>query len=121
MSVPAGNGDFDYRSVANAADGVVVMNYDEHYAGSGGTAGPVASQDWFTNNLTQAKKVIPLEKLICAIANYGYDWVQRPKRGKLPDGERDHNVSVQEAWLAARDSEADVNFDGDSFNPHITY
>src|SRR6202007_2171706 len=28
---------------------------------------------------------------------------------------------VQEAWLAARDSEADVNFDDDSMNPHIVY
>src|SRR5713101_7148576 len=121
VSVPAGNGDFDYRSVASAADGVVVMNYDEHYAGSGGTAGPVASQDWFTANLAQAKKVIPLDKLICAIANYGYDWVKRPKRGKLPPGEKDINVSVQEAWLAARDSEEDVDFDGDSLNPHISY
>ena len=123
VSVPAGNEDFDYRSVASAADGVVVMNYDQHYAGSGGTAGPVASQDWFTTNLTQAKKVIPLDKLICAIANYGYDWVQRPKKktGKLPAGERDINVTVQEAWLAARDSEADMKFDADSLNPHIVY
>jgi cellulose synthase/poly-beta-1,6-N-acetylglucosamine synthase-like glycosyltransferase/peptidoglycan/xylan/chitin deacetylase (PgdA/CDA1 family)/spore germination protein YaaH len=121
VSVPAGNGDFDYGSVANAADGVVVMNYDEHYAGTGGTAGPVASQDWFTNNLAQAKKVIPLDKLICAIANYGYDWVQKPNPGKLPAGERDINVTVQEAWLDARDSQADVDFDSDSLNPHITY
>ena len=121
VSVPAGNSEFDYRSVASAADGVVLMNYDEHYAGSGGTAGPVASQDWFTANLAQAKKVIPLDKLICAIANYGYDWVKRPKRGKLPPGEKDINVSVQEAWLAARDSEEDVDFDGDSLNPHISY
>jgi cellulose synthase/poly-beta-1,6-N-acetylglucosamine synthase-like glycosyltransferase/peptidoglycan/xylan/chitin deacetylase (PgdA/CDA1 family)/spore germination protein YaaH len=121
VSVPAGNSDFDYGSTASAADGVVVMNYDEHYAGTGGTVGPVASQDWFTANLTQIKKVVPLDKLICAIANYGYDWVQRPKRGKLPAGERDINRSVQEAWLDARDSEADVDFDGDSLNPHITY
>jgi len=121
VSVPAGNSDFDYRSTANAADGVVVMNYDEHYAGTGGTAGPVASQDWFTSNLTKIKKVVPLDKLICAIANYGYDWVQKPKRGKLPAGERDINRTVQEAWLDARDSEADVVFDADSLNPHVTY
>ena len=121
VSVPAGNSDFNYRATANAADGVVVMNYDEHYAGTGGTAGPVASQDWFTSNLTQIKKVVPLDKLICAIANYGYDWVQKPKRGKLPAGERDINRTVQEAWLDARDSEADVVFDVDSLNPHVTY
>src|SRR5262249_4291908 len=35
--------------------------------------------------------------------------------------EKDVNVTVQEAWLAARDSEADVEFDGDSSNPHIVY
>ncbi len=121
VSVPSGNEDFDYRSVASAADGVVLMNYDQHYAGSGGKAGPVAAQDWFTNNLIQAKKVIPLDKLICAIANYGYDWVQPPKKGKLPAGERDINRTVQEAWLDARDSEADVNFDSDSLNPHVVY
>ena len=84
VSVPAGNGDFDYAAVAKAADGVVLMNYDEHYSGPGGTAGPIASQDWFTNNLAQAKKVIPLDKLICAIASYGYDWERHPKRGRKP-------------------------------------
>ncbi len=97
------------------------MNYDQHYAGGGGIAGPVAAQDWFTSNLSQAKKLIPIDKLICAIANYGYDWVQKPKRGKLPADEHDVNVTVQQAWLAARDSEADVNFDDDSMNPHVTY
>ena len=121
VSVPSGNSDFDYRDVAKAADGVVLMNYDQHYAGGGGTAGPIAAQDWFTNNLAQAKKVVPIDKLICAIANYGYDWVQKPKRGKLPADEHDINKSVQDAWLAARDSEADVDFDAESMNPHVTY
>ena len=121
VSVPANNDEFPYRAVSKAADGVILMNYDEHYAGAGGTPGPVASQDWFTRNLTQAKKVIPADKLICAIANYGYDWPQRTKQGKVPPNEKDINVTVQEAWLAARDSEADVDFDGDASNPHIVY
>ena len=34
---------------------------------------------------------------------------------------KDTNVSVQDAWLTARDSEADVDFDGDSLNPHVSY
>jgi peptidoglycan-N-acetylglucosamine deacetylase len=121
VSAPSGNSDFDYSGVGNAADGVVLMNYDQHYAGGGGTAGPIAAQDWFTSNLSQVKKLVPIDKLICALANYGYDWVQKPKRGKLPADEHDINVTVQQAWLAARDSEADVNFDADSMNPHITY
>jgi peptidoglycan-N-acetylglucosamine deacetylase len=121
VSVPANNPEFPYRAVSKAADGVILMNYDEHYGGLGGTPGPVASQDWFAKNLIQAKKVVPIDKLICAIANYGYDWPQRDKRGKIPAGERDMPVPVQDAWLAARDSEADVDFDGEASNPHIVY
>ncbi len=119
VSVPAHNTEFDYPAVASAADGVVLMNYDEHYPGA--ASGPVASQDWFVQNLKFAKSVIPQEKIICAIANYGYDWVQKPKNGKLPDGEHDSTVSVQEAWLAARDSDQDVSFDDDALNPHFSY
>ena len=120
VSVQARNQEYDYAAVAAQVDGVVLMNYDEHYP-SPGTAGPVASQDWFTDNLKAAIKVVPKDKLISAIGNYGYDWVHKPKRGALPPGVKDINVTVQDAWLAARDSEADVDFDGDSLNPHISY
>ena len=120
VSIQARSEDYDYPAIAAQADGLVLMNYDEHYP-SPGTPGPVASQDWFVENLEAAKKVIPQDKLICAIANYGYDWVRRPKRGSLPPGAKDISVSVQDAWLTARDSEEDIDFDGDSQNPHIAY
>ncbi len=119
VSVQVRNPDYDYKAIAAAVDGVVIMNYDEHYPG--GTPGPVASQDWFTDNLDSAVNEIPKEKLICAIANYGYDWVERPKKGKLPPGEADKTVSVQDAWVGARDSEEEVDFDGDALNPHFSY
>jgi cellulose synthase/poly-beta-1,6-N-acetylglucosamine synthase-like glycosyltransferase/spore germination protein YaaH/peptidoglycan/xylan/chitin deacetylase (PgdA/CDA1 family) len=119
VSVPAHNLEFNYAAIAAPADGVVLMNYDEHYPGA--ASGPVASQDWFVNNLKFAVKVIPREKLICAIANYGYDWVLKPKKGMLPPNEHDSSVSVQEAWLAARDSDEDVTFDDDALNPHFSY
>ena len=119
VSVPAHNEEFDYAAIAAPADGVVVMNYDEHYPGA--ASGPVASQDWFVDNLKFAVKVIPREKIICAIANYGYDWVLKPKKKKLPPDAKDHSVSAQEAWLAARDSDEDVTFDDDALNPHFSY
>ena len=121
VSVPAANPEFPYTAAADVADGLVLMNYDEHYSGPGGTAGPIASQDWFTDNLADAKKLIPLDKLICAIANYGYDWERRPKKGRTPAKDIGRPASVQDAWLAARDSDAYVDFDGDSLNPHISY
>ena len=119
VSVPPHNEDFDYAAVSAAADGVVVMNYDENTPDR--EAGPVASQEWFTRNLGLAQKAIPRDKLICAIGNYGYDWAQKPKHGSLPPDVKNVNVSVQEAWLAARDSEEDVDFDSDALNPHVSY
>jgi cellulose synthase/poly-beta-1,6-N-acetylglucosamine synthase-like glycosyltransferase/spore germination protein YaaH/peptidoglycan/xylan/chitin deacetylase (PgdA/CDA1 family) len=119
VSVQAHNTEYDYASIAAAVDGIVLMNYDEHYPGA--ESGPVASQDWFEQNLKFAQSVIPKEKIICAIANYGYDWVLKPKNGKLPPGVHDSSVSVQDAWLAARDSDEDINFDDDAMNPHLSY
>jgi len=124
VSVQVRNEDFDYKAISAAADGVVIMNYDEHFPN--GMPGPVASQDWFTDNLTAALKEIPREKLICAIGNYGYDWVERPrvkgkKKGKLPPGLADKSVSVQDAWIGSRDSEEEIEYDGDALNPHFSY
>ncbi len=119
VSVQPHNEDFDYGRISRAADGVIVMDYDEHFPG--GTPGPVASQDWFVESLETAKKLVPRQKLICAIGNYGYDWVERTKRGTLPPGTKDTNSSVQVSWLTARDSDEDVDFDGDSLNPHVSY
>lgn len=122
VAVPAHNPDFDYKDVAAHADGVILMNYDQHYPG--GEPGAVAGQDWFASNIEYALKDIPAEKLICAIANYGYDWaskeVGRGRHRKLaPVGTS--SVSVQEAWLKAHESEADVLFDSDSENPHVSF
>ena len=119
VSVQVRNEDFDYKAISAAVDGVVIMNYDEHFPG--GTPGPVASQDWFLDNLDAAVEEIPKEKLICAIGNYGYDWVERPKEGKLPPGVSDKSVSVQEAWIGSRDAEEDIDYDGDALNPHFSY
>jgi peptidoglycan-N-acetylglucosamine deacetylase len=121
VSVQVRNEDYDYKAISSAVDGVVIMNYDEHFPG--GTPGPVASQEWFQGNLESAIKEIPKEKLIVAIGNYGYDWVERPKtkNAKLPPGLADKSVSVQEAWIGSRDAEEDVDFDGDALNPHFSY
>jgi len=119
VAVPPHNDEYDYSAISAAADGVVLMNYDEHYPGA--ASGAVASQDWFEKNLEYATTVIPKSKIMCAIANYGYDWVLKPKNGKLPPGVHDSSVSVQDAWLTARDSDEDINFDDDAMNPHLSY
>jgi peptidoglycan-N-acetylglucosamine deacetylase len=119
IAVPVNDKDFDYASVAQNADGIILMNYDQHYPG--GTSGAVASQDWFIQNLKDALKVIPREKIIAAVGNYGYDWAMKKDQKKGTPPSDVHNVSVQEAWLEASESESDVDFDSDAMNPHFAY
>jgi cellulose synthase/poly-beta-1,6-N-acetylglucosamine synthase-like glycosyltransferase/peptidoglycan/xylan/chitin deacetylase (PgdA/CDA1 family) len=109
VNVPAGDDDFDYKYLAAHSDGLILMDYDQHSGSS--SAGPIAGQDWFISNLEETLKLVPKEKLVCGIGNYGYDWV----------GKSGSSISVQDAWLAAHDSEAEVEFDGDSLNPHFAY
>jgi peptidoglycan-N-acetylglucosamine deacetylase len=119
IAVPVNDRSFDYAGISKFTDGLILMNYDQHYPG--GDAGAVSSQDWFVKNLQEAVKVIPKEKIIAAVANYGYDWAM--KKGQQPDTppEDVHTVSAQEAWLEASDADTDVNFDDDAMNPHFAY
>jgi cellulose synthase/poly-beta-1,6-N-acetylglucosamine synthase-like glycosyltransferase/peptidoglycan/xylan/chitin deacetylase (PgdA/CDA1 family)/spore germination protein YaaH len=119
IAVPVNDKTFDYSAIAQISDGLILMNYDQHYPG--GDSGPVAGQDWFLKNLQDALKVIPREKIICAVGNYGYDWAMKKGQKKGTPPASVHTVSVQDAWLEAEDAETDVNFDDDAMNPHFAY
>ena len=118
LNLPPNDNDFDYAALAAASDGIILMNYDQHVPGT--TAGPVAAQDWFTNNLQLALKTIPRQKLIVAIGAYGYDWALAPKQKIAPPSKVD-TVTAQEAWLHAEESESAISLDADSLNPHYGY
>jgi cellulose synthase/poly-beta-1,6-N-acetylglucosamine synthase-like glycosyltransferase/peptidoglycan/xylan/chitin deacetylase (PgdA/CDA1 family)/spore germination protein YaaH len=119
IAVPVNDDDFDYAYLSAHSDGLILMNYDEHF--QGGDVGPIASQKWFTRNLEDALKVIPKDKLICAIGSYGYDWSLVTQRKGKPKVDSARAISNQEAWLAASDSEADIDFDDGSMNPHVSF
>jgi cellulose synthase/poly-beta-1,6-N-acetylglucosamine synthase-like glycosyltransferase/peptidoglycan/xylan/chitin deacetylase (PgdA/CDA1 family)/spore germination protein YaaH len=134
ITVPVMNSNFDLKFLADHSDGLVLMNYDEHQDGT--VPGPIAGQDWFENNLREAMKVAPLQKIIVSIGNYGYDWTTPlppppapAKRGVhvkpasppppgLPDAA---NLSTQEVWQAASESGAKIELDDDTQNPHFAY
>jgi peptidoglycan-N-acetylglucosamine deacetylase len=119
INVPADDDDFNYKYLAQVSDGLILMNYDEHSTDS--KAGPVASQSFFVGNIQKALKVIPREKLIVAIGNYGYEWGNKPI--ECPEGTLAPvcNLSVQDAWIRSSDSETPLDFEADSLNPHIAY
>jgi cellulose synthase/poly-beta-1,6-N-acetylglucosamine synthase-like glycosyltransferase/spore germination protein YaaH/peptidoglycan/xylan/chitin deacetylase (PgdA/CDA1 family) len=116
VNVPVNDKDYDYTKLAAAADGLVVMNYDQHQVTS--APGPVAAQDWFISNLRHAVKEIPKTKIICAIGSYGYDWKLSAKTKRITNVDTNN---VQEAWLHASESSAEIELDSDSLNPHFGY
>ncbi len=65
-------GAYDYRSLAEVNDYIVVMAYDFHYAG--GSPGPVAPLTWVQRVVAYVTTQVPPDKLILGIPLYGYDW-----------------------------------------------
>ncbi len=116
IALPARDDAFDYKFFGKECDAVVLMNYDQHWATSG--PGPIAAQDWFVENLRQVMEVVPAQKIVVGIANYAYDWYQGPQKKWFAT---EPEPSVQEALLHAYESEADVDFDSASLNPHYSY
>lgn len=66
------SGAYDYTALAGIADQFVLMAYNEHFPAS--KPGPVAAAKWVEDNITDALKEVPQEKLYLGIAMYGYDW-----------------------------------------------
>ena len=107
IAVPADDPAWNLPAYARVADKLFLMAYDEHYAG--GEPGPIASQPWFEAVVTQAARQVPPDRLVVAIGSYGYNWTG--------GGDTDP-LSIEEGWLAARDSGTVPHFDrasGDSW------
>jgi cellulose synthase/poly-beta-1,6-N-acetylglucosamine synthase-like glycosyltransferase/peptidoglycan/xylan/chitin deacetylase (PgdA/CDA1 family)/spore germination protein YaaH len=136
VNTPVGDDDWDLKFMADHSDGLLLMNYDEHQTDSG--PGPIASQDWFIDNLKNVLKTVPKDKIICALGSYGYDWTtalpppdpvgkpggRKAHAKKQPAAEKilsAHDLSTQDAWQAASDSDSQIDLDDDSMNVHFAY
>jgi len=112
-----------FQTMGANSDGVILMNYDQHETES--EPGPIAGQDWFVANLKHALQILPRNKIICAIGNYGYDWATPlPEKGKpvstkvISADVLDH---VQSAWQVAADAGAQLHLEPGSLNAHFAY
>lgn len=72
--VPASyNSYYDREEQGEIVDYVIVMGYDEHYAGSA-QSGSVASYDFVKSGIEQTLTEVPKEKVICAVPFYTRVW-----------------------------------------------
>lgn len=110
LAAPVDNPEWNLAAYGKVADRIVLMTYDQHTTEA--EAGPIAAQNWFVERLKAALAVIPRGKAIVGIGSYDYDWTGE---GKGETG------SVEEAWLAAHDSQSPITFDKASGNPTFSY
>jgi peptidoglycan-N-acetylglucosamine deacetylase len=118
VALPARDDDYDYAFFGRETDAIVLMNYDQHWITS--PPGPIAAQDWFMENLRQIREVVPSQKIVVGIGGWAYDWAE-PAPGEKKGQIHGEEFSVQEALLHAYESEAEVEFDSASLNPHYSY
>lgn len=109
ITMPIDNPMWPARALAAASDRLVLMAYDQHW--QGGEPGPIAADGWFAERLAATMHGLPPGKAIVALGNYGYDW---------HDGRAD-SLTIEEAWLRARDSGTKPVFDRASGNSGYSY
>jgi cellulose synthase/poly-beta-1,6-N-acetylglucosamine synthase-like glycosyltransferase/peptidoglycan/xylan/chitin deacetylase (PgdA/CDA1 family)/spore germination protein YaaH len=110
MAAPVGDPDWNLAAYAHVADKIFLMLYDEHWGN--GDPGPIASQGWYVRRLQEAVRAVGADKAVATIANYGYNW---------SPGQPAEALTVEEAWLTARESEAMPRFDPVSGNAAFDY
>jgi peptidoglycan-N-acetylglucosamine deacetylase len=109
------NEDYNFKELSNYNDYLILMAYDQFSDGTG--PGPISHQKWIEGAVDDAIKKIPINKLILAVAGFGYDW-------KLDENDKVVSVapiSYQDALTLAHSYDGKIIFDNDSYNLHFTY
>ncbi|MBR2408015.1 MAG: hypothetical protein IKB07_03575 [Lachnospiraceae bacterium] len=71
---------YDWQAQGEVVDYVVIMAYDEHYAGSE-TAGSVASYGYLTTAVDNILTMVPKEQVIMAVPFYTRLWTETKENG----------------------------------------
>jgi peptidoglycan-N-acetylglucosamine deacetylase len=109
------NQDYNFKELSNYNDYVILMAYDQYSDGTG--PGTICHQKWIEGAVDDALKKMPSDKLVLALAGFGYDW-------KMDDNGKVLSVapiSYQDALTLARSYDGKIKFDNDSYNLHFIY
>ena len=110
LAVPFDDDSWPYATYAQIADYMLLMGYDQHWDQS--APGSIAGQGWFETILDKRMQELDPDRTIVAIGGYGYDWIK---------GHETQELTFEEAVLSAKDSEAEIQFDPKTANPHFSF
>ncbi len=102
---------FDYWSLGQIADRVMIMTYDEHW--STAPAGPIASVEWVEMMLKFATSAIPSHKILMGLPAYGYDWAVGSRYSR--------SVRAYEAVELVKTGQVQAGWDDAAKVPFYTY
>lgn len=105
----------DYRLLGEAANYAMLMTYEWGY--SQGPPMAVAPINMVRRVVDYAVSVIPSQKLILGMPNYGYDWPLPYERGVT----RARSLGTLEAVKLAVDYGVDIRFDETAQSPYFRY
>jgi len=104
------NDDYDPQILQHYNDYIVLMAYDQHTDQS--NAGDISHQEWVEEKLDDICNKVDADKVILALACYGYDW---PKNSVgVP-------VTYEKAMTVAVNYKSKVQFNPESANLNYTY
>ena len=103
---------YDMQQLGEINDFIVPMVYDEHY--QSGTPGPVASEEWFQNQIDQLLTKLPPAKTVIGVGNYGYDWIIGSSKGGV-------EVRYGDVIAAAVANQAPIAWEKGLANPVLRY
>jgi cellulose synthase/poly-beta-1,6-N-acetylglucosamine synthase-like glycosyltransferase/spore germination protein YaaH/peptidoglycan/xylan/chitin deacetylase (PgdA/CDA1 family) len=104
------NEDYNLGVLNQYNDYIFIMAYDQHTENS--NAGDISHQQWVEEQLDKICQQIPADKVILALACYGYDW---------PDQDVGSTITYQEAIATANRYHGKIKYDPLSANLSFTY
>ncbi|WP_231425451.1 glycosyltransferase [Pedobacter sp. Leaf250] len=104
------NDDYQPEILQQYNDYIVLMAYDQHTDQS--NAGDVSNQQWVEEKLDQICSKVDANKVILALACYGYDW---------PKNSVGKSVTYEEAMTVAVNYKSKINYNPGSANLNYSY
>ena len=104
------NDDYKPEILQKYNDYIVLMAYDQHTEQS--NAGDISHQEWVEEKLDDICSKVDADKVILALACYGYDW---------PNNSVGKSVTYEEAMTTAVNFKSKINYNPASANLNYSY